>query len=161
MAISRKLTQSAHDIFYSAKPEKTYGKITQAGHHLRSIAGADLMAVFVEGHVSYIMRTVFDAPVFSVEGKQTFGAGLLRGKRGDAIDRLAFRLAGFKVGPFPFNFDDLLTVWEAEVAVEKCGGAESSDFEPSVSFIDCLVGRGKNRHCRAVRYRSGDFFDSF
>ena len=97
MAISCKLTQSAYDVFYSAKPEKTYGKITQAGHHLRSIAGADLIAVFVEGHVSYIMRKV-DAPVFPVEGKQTFGAGLLRGKRGDAIDCMGHLQLGWGLG---------------------------------------------------------------
>ena len=58
--------------------------------------GADLGAVFVEGHVADPVQAVFDAPVAADDGGELGVAGLGHGQGGDDVAGL--------VGPFPFDF---------------------------------------------------------
>jgi hypothetical protein len=77
------------------------------------------MAIFVEGHISDVMGTVFNAPMSSVQFKETFCIGLLRGKRSYSVYGFCLHFAGFERGYFPFDLDDLPTVRKRKVVIEE------------------------------------------
>lgn len=109
---------------------------------MRSLAGSGLVPILVVVHIPYVVRTVFNGPMSSVESKKPFRPGLLWRKRGDTIHGFGLGFAGFQGDSFPIELEDLPAVGECEVVAQQGGGAEGSDFKSAVAFVDCLVLRG-------------------
>ena len=61
------------------------GKIAAGSKNLRGIAGAEAGAVFAKGDIAHVVQAIFDLPVATNQGEQTFGAGLGRSEGGDEI----------------------------------------------------------------------------
>jgi hypothetical protein len=80
------------------------------------------VAVFVIVPVDNVMAAVFDAPVTTVDGKYTFGVGLLGSSTGYAIGEFTGVFAGFFINGLPLYEESLSEVGEIEIVVEfGCG----------------------------------------
>ena len=55
------------------------GQVTQGGHDLWAVAGAQLVAVLIEDHVPDPVKSVLDSPVPLDPGGNLFGLGLSHG----------------------------------------------------------------------------------
>ena len=76
-------------------------QIAQGGHDLRGRAGAQTGSIFPKGDIAHIMQTIFDAPMPTVQIKETTRTGLERGEIGQEVNHLMGRLAGFVHGHGP------------------------------------------------------------
>lgn len=114
-------TQRTGNVMDTAQPQKRYCEVSETSQHLRSGFRSGLMTVLIEGHVSDVMRAVLYAPMSPVKCQESFFICLPRGERGNTVDRFCLDFAGFEIGSFPFNFEDLSTVRECEVIIEESG----------------------------------------
>ena len=64
------------------------GEVSQGGHDLWCVAGAQPVAVLVEDHVSDPVEAVLYGPVPSGPGGDLLGRGLVHGKGADQVDHL-------------------------------------------------------------------------
>ena len=64
------------------------GQVSQGGHDLWSVAGAQLVAVLVEDHVPDPVEAVLNVPVSAGPGRDLLGAGLVHGQGADQVDDL-------------------------------------------------------------------------
>ena len=64
------------------------GQVTQGGHDLWAVAGAQLVAVLVEDHVPDPAEPVLDSPVPLDPGRNLLGLSLLHRQRADQVDHL-------------------------------------------------------------------------
>ena len=69
------------------------GQVPQGGRDQRSVAGAQLVAVFVEDDVPDPVEAVLNAPMAADPGRNGLGPGLIHGKRADQVDHLDLLLA--------------------------------------------------------------------
>lgn len=109
-----------------------YGKSPQSGHVFRAMAGSYTAAVFIIIPIDDVMATVFDTPVTSVGGKNTFGVGLLRGAAGNAVGDFTGGFTAFFIREVPLNDKSLSNVGKIEIAVEFGCGPDFTDFDPTV-----------------------------
>ena len=98
------------------------GEVAQGGHDARSVRGAHLGAVFVEGDVAHLVGAVLDGPVPAVELEEALGIGLLGGEAGQAVDVLGAAAVSFGLAHEAFNVKDLSDVGEVEVVVKRARG---------------------------------------
>ena len=59
------------------------GQVSQGGHDLWSVAGAQLVAVLARDHVPDPVGAVLDAPMAADPGRNGLGPGLIHGKRAE------------------------------------------------------------------------------
>lgn len=97
------------------------------------------------------MKPVLNAPVSSVEMKQTAGICLLRGEAGEPLDGFYGRLVLFDLGDFTPDGEDLSHIGEIEVIIELGAGPDLADFKATMRLIDGLVLRGETRSGSRLR----------
>src|SRR5438309_10243 len=73
-------------------------EITEGGQNLGSIAGAQAGAIFSEGHIAHIMRTVFNGPMSTIELQQPLRASFGGREGSDEIDDFGGGFVGFGHG---------------------------------------------------------------
>jgi hypothetical protein len=73
------------DAGVAGEPEDGDGEVAQGGHHLGSVAGADLGGVFVVGDITDVVKH-FDLPVAADPAGQLGRGGLGHGQAGDRVD---------------------------------------------------------------------------
>src|SRR5437879_293648 len=86
-------------------------QIATSGENLRRVGGAKTGAVFLEGDIADVMRTVFDAPMATDESQKLERRGKLRREISDEIDDLGGGHA--LLGDGARHFSDLGNVWPA------------------------------------------------
>ena len=74
-------------------PQEPEAGVATGGKDGRRLAGADLAAIFVPGHVAYPMQAVLDLPVAAPQRQQACRIGLLRRETGQGDGCFAGRLA--------------------------------------------------------------------
>lgn len=65
-------------------------EVTQSGHKLWGLTGAELRTIFLKSDITYIKGGVFNAPMPADEFQQALLAGLFRSQVGDQVDHLPF-----------------------------------------------------------------------
>jgi hypothetical protein len=81
----------------------------------------------------------------AAELQQSGRAGFLGGKAGNAVDRLGALFVAGQVGGSAFYTENLADIGKVQIVVERCAGADLTDFQSSVGFIDSGVFRGEKR----------------
>ena len=74
------------------------GDVAEGRHDLRGGPGADLAAVFAEGHVADPVQAVLDPPVTPPQRQQLSRPGLLGGQAGDGVCDFGPRLSVLRDG---------------------------------------------------------------
>lgn len=93
-------------------------QVSQGRHYPWTIAGSDLGAVFVEGHVADPMDFVFNAPMAAVEFEYLLGGSLIRRAAGDSIHRFGGHLVLPEMSYLPADAKDLAHIRKLPVVVE-------------------------------------------
>jgi hypothetical protein len=96
------------------------------------MSGAYPAAVFIKIPVQDVMAAVFDAPVATVCGKDTFRVGLLGCATGYAISDFTGGVTGFLFGELSLHEKCLSHMGKIQIVVEFSGGPDLSDFDPAV-----------------------------
>jgi hypothetical protein len=114
------------------------GQIAECRQNLRGIAGAQAGAVFPEGHIAYIMGTILDAPMPTVELQQTLWTGFAGSQSRDEIDQLSGRGVGF--GDHPGELGHLCDEGPArsEIGVHLGTNFDAAHFDASPSTVHRL-----------------------
>jgi hypothetical protein len=90
--VSGHVTVGFGDVVEPGRVEQADRDVAQGGHDLGRVAGADLGAVLVVGHVAHVVQPVLDIPVLphpGGESQRVGGAGLGGGDEVDDLDALA------------------------------------------------------------------------
>lgn len=117
-------------------------EVADAGQHARAVAGADLAAILVEGHIAHPMQTVLDAPMTPIERQQALRRGLGGCEIGDQPGPFERVFTGPARGYLAFDQGHLADMRKAHIGVERGGGADRAAFDPAMAFIDGGVLRG-------------------
>lgn len=110
----RGLAAGFGDVGGPVESVQVQGGVTQGGHHLGSVAGADGRAVLVEGHVADPVDRVLDAPVLAQPGRDHRWSGVLERQAAQSVDDLDGAFAGGGDQPFAGDPYDLLGVGEPD-----------------------------------------------
>mgnify|MGYP006865024685 CR=1 FL=1 len=78
------------------------------------------------------MAAIFDAPVATVNGKNTLRVGLLRSPAGNAIGDFTGVFAGFFICGLPLDEKSLSHMRKVQITVEFGCCPDFSDFDPTV-----------------------------
>ena len=108
------------------------GKTAEPGDVFRAVSGAYPAAVFIELPIDDVMAAVFNAPVATDCGKDTFRVGLLGCVTGDAVGDLTGGVTGFLLGELSLHKKCLSHMGKVQIVVEFGGGPDLSDFNPTV-----------------------------
>lgn len=138
------VAQGAGDVGGPTQAQQADDEIAQAGHDAGAVAGADLRAIFIKGDIADPVGAVFDTPVAAVELEQLLGGCLVWGLTGQAEDLLDAAFSTFLLGDVAFDAKDLADVGEVEIGVQCGGGADATDFQPTVIGIDRFSPEGGN-----------------
>jgi len=98
----------------------------------RAITLAYPTAVFIIVPINNVMAAVFDAPMSTVDSKNTLSIGLLRGSTGDAVGDFTGVFAAFLISGFPLDDKSLSDVRKVQIAVKFCCGPDFTDFDSTV-----------------------------
>ena len=115
------------------------GDVGQAGEVARQVSGVHPAPVLVVGDVTHVVDSVLYAPVPSDQGKDSFGAGVLEGQRGQSMDGLVLHDAGLSVPSLALDAERDPAMGELGLAGVGIG-AQVDDparafLQPPVSFV--------------------------
>ena len=115
------------------------GDVGQAGEVARQVSGVHPAPVLVVGDVTHVVDSVLYAPVPSDQGKDSFGAGVLEGQRGQSMDGLMVHDAGLSVPSLALDAERDPAMGELGLAGVGIG-AQVDDparafLQPPVSFV--------------------------
>ena len=128
MRFGPEVTEGFGDIFDLGQPQQADGKVAQASHHLRTFAFSNLPTVLVEGHVPYVVGTVFNGPLTPNVRKQLLRGSLLDRKARQPQDRLRMNLSRLQIDKFSMDLKNLTTKREVNVAVQGGGDLNAPSF---------------------------------
>ena len=113
------------------------GEVAKRGHGSGRVAGADLTVVFVEGRVTDVMGSVFDAPMSSLVDGDVGRSGGVGGQAGDAVDDLFGGALAVEAAAVAHGAKYLRGVRE----IDTVGGGQTygAVFGAAVSTIDAVV----------------------
>ena len=120
------------DAAYAFRFNKASGEPTKSSDVFRAIACAYAAAVLIIVPINNVVTAVFDAPVTSVDGKDTLGVGLLGSTAGDAVGDLLRAFACLFFCEMPLDEEGLSHVGEIEVMVELVCGPDLADFDSAM-----------------------------
>lgn len=109
---------------------------------LRRVAFLDLAGILAHGHITNIVRAVFDAPMPSIPRKQECGVRLTTRNTGDGVGN--FVLAFPVDVPPPLNATDLSDTRPIQMGGQTGRGLQTASFATTVA----LVTRLRNRQVR-------------
>ncbi len=105
--------------------------------------GTALASVFPSTHVSTMVKTVFDRPMFSDQGEETSGRSLLHREAAQAVDDFMAKLVRVEQEGGAFEPKDLLHSLPllAEPVIEVRATGDLPMLEPSMGFVPrfCLL----------------------
>ena len=113
-------------------------RVAECGEDLRRMSGMGTGLVIAAGDITYVMKSVLDAPVRARQRKQLRGTGLLRAVTGDRIHCLDGFLATHD--PFACDAADLPHPRPVgrQVSAERGSGLDPPGFDPAVDLLDGL-----------------------
>ena len=77
-------TGSCCNVIPAYPAQKPYREVSKRRHDLRTIFGADLGAIFVEGGIPDVVAPVFDLPMTAGQGQERLRVGLIGRHAGQA-----------------------------------------------------------------------------
>jgi hypothetical protein len=89
--------QPGSDVGRTRMPQQADRQVAQRCHHAGRVAGADLGAVLVEGHVADPVQPVLDLPLAADQCQQPGGVGLVGGEAGHGVGDLDRAAAAIQV----------------------------------------------------------------
>jgi hypothetical protein len=140
------------DIAELKKPYEAYRKIPDAGHNMGAIAFPYLAAVFVEGNISYPVKSVLYLPMASVYGEDTFGRVL---DAGHAAGYVMTILPAFKKQSGPLYPEDRLPAGKVDVSLKFVADPNLARLYSPVCFVCIHVIRGETPPYGGSRCRPG------
>jgi len=121
--------------------EQSKHKVIDAGHDLSGFSFGHPGSVFLQGDISAIVKTVFDAPIRTNGIQQAFWVHLISAQTSKAINGLLLNIAGLEGGDTAFSFEDLLEVRPIQELVPLAADRERSFFQPPVPFAEFFGNR--------------------
>ena len=113
-------------------------RVAECGEDLRRMSGMSTGLVLAAGDITYVMKSVLDAPVRARQRKRLRGTSLLRTVTGDRIHCLYDFLAMHD--PFTRDAADLPHPRPVgcQVSAERGRGLDPPGFDPAVDLLDGL-----------------------
>lgn len=149
-AVCGEEAQGGSDPVIARETQQADGDVAQGGHDARAIAAADLLTIFIVGHVPHAMGGILNGPVSAIELEQPGGVRVWRSQAGQAIDRFreglaALDAAAVQVCGRPPNAEHLADVGELQVGVPRGAGPDLPPFDPAMGVVNGAVLRGERR----------------
>ena len=113
-------------------------RVPARGERLRRIADMGPTLVLVAGHVSDVMQTVLDPPVFSRQCQQRRRSGLSGGEGGDCEHRLDGLLAAHNAFARDATYLADAFPRRRQQVIQRGRRLDPARFNPTVTFLDRL-----------------------
>jgi len=84
--ISVKETSGVGDALKTGQLEKTEGQVVQDSHNTGGVPKMQTAAVFIQGHITAVMKAVLDMPVSASDVEQSSRGSVFEMKAGQAIE---------------------------------------------------------------------------
>jgi len=152
-AMGAQVAQGRRDVLIAGQAEQADGDVAQRGHHARAVVPANLLPVFVIGHIPHVVRAVLDGPVAAVDREQLRGGGLLGRQAGEAVGDLPLTEPASEVEPVTSQAEDLPDMRKRQIVVERGGDLDGPGLQPTMVPCPRRCGRGKNRRAPGPRPR--------
>ena len=113
-------------------------QITQGGHNLGGMTGAQAGTVFAKADIAHIVRTFFNTPMPAVQGEQALRTSLGGREGGDEIDDLSGGLAGFRDAAGELGHLGDIRPAGGEIGSHLGTDLDRAHFEASASTVNRL-----------------------